>query len=209
LLGCGSCVVPGLLAPAECAALIAHWPDAERFERTIDMAPKGYGVGAYRYWKEPLPEPAETLRRELYDILKVAADLHRDDDTIYPETLGEFQDRCRAAGQRRASSILLRYPTGGVNHPHRDIYGREWFPFQALVVLSRRGRDFRGGDFVLMEKDAPPGAGETVPLSEGDLLLFCSSFHRAGRRKVELRHAMRPVTRGERFALGLVFHMAE
>jgi anthranilate/para-aminobenzoate synthase component II len=40
------------------------------------MEPRGYGVGVYRYWKEPLPEPALVLRSRVYAELKGLASEH-------------------------------------------------------------------------------------------------------------------------------------
>ena len=208
----GIFVARGLLAEAECEALIEMFADDARFERTIEMGPRGYGVGSYRYFKDPLPEPARSLREALYERLRALAS-EAPGAVEYPATLAKFHDRCRANGQRRASSILLRYPEGGVNFPHRDIYGRQWFPYQAAVVLSRRGADFEGGEFLLHEESAGAGVHERAfALDAGDLAVFASRGYKAPgprSRFVELRHGMRAVTRGERFALGLVLHLAE
>jgi hypothetical protein len=208
----GIFVAPALLAQVECEALIRTFDDPSRFERTIDMGPRGYGVGSYRYFEEPLPDPAGAVRLALYTRLRGLA-AETPGAVEYPPTLFEFWENCRASGQNRASSILLRYPQGGVNFPHRDIYGRQWFPYQAVVVLSRRGADFEGGEFLLHEK--LPGGGtreREFALDAGDLAVFASQGYRAPGprpRRVELRHGMRAVTRGERFALGLVLHLAE
>jgi len=143
LRGEGIFLARSLLAESECEELIQAFSEDSRFERTIEMGPRGYGVGTYRYFKDPLPEPARSLRETLYANLRgLAAEAPGAPE--YPPTLARFHERCRESGQKRASSILLRYPEGGVNFPHRDIYGRLWFPYQAVVVLSRRGGRFRG-----------------------------------------------------------------
>jgi hypothetical protein len=131
-----------------------------------------------------------------------------------PTTLEEFWEACRANGQRRASSILLRYVEGGVNFPHRDVYGSVWFPYQAVCVLSKRGDDFEGGAFTLFEEEKGGAMRERAyDLDAGDLAIFASRGYRRpgeGRERfVELRHGMRTVTRGARSALGLVLHLAE
>jgi len=212
LRGEGIFLARGLLAEAECEALIETFENDACFERTIEMGPRGYGVGSYRYFKDPLPEPARSLREALYERLRALA-AEAPGAVEYPATLAEFHERCRASGQKRASSILLHYSEGGVNFPHRDIYGRQWFPYQAVVVLSRRGADFEGGEFLLHEETPDAGARERAfALDAGDLAVFASRGYRAGGprpRFVELRHGMRAVTRGERFALGLVLHLAE
>ena len=130
----------------------------------------------------------------------------------FPETLEAFWRRCRSEGQRRSSSILICYGEGGINHPHRDIYGKVWFPFQALLMLSKRGRDFEGGEFVLHDEvdgAAPVG----IPVSEGDVVAFVSRERiQSSRRRplrIGVRHGMRTVVRGNRYGLGIVFHLAE
>ncbi len=203
---------PRLLSSSECDRILSESDRAGRFERSVEMLPKGYGVGNYHYWKEPIPAPLPEIREYLYDTLHALA-CELDPAGDYPRTLAGFWRRCRAAGQRRASSILIQYPTRGVNHPHRDIYGKVWFPFQALLVLSRAGRDFEGGEFVLIEEHASGDVRREIPVSEGDLVVFCSRSrweHRGNkRRKLPLMHAMNPITTGEREAIGLVFHLAE
>lgn len=200
---------PSVLPPDACEELIVAFADDARFERTIRMGPRGYGVGTYRYWKEPMPRFARKLRDEIYARLRGLAS-EAPGASAYPPELEDFWRACRSTGQHRASSILLRYPEGGVNFPHRDVYGPTWFPYQAACVLSRRGDDYDGGEFVLYEDRPGEAALERVhALEQGDLALFASRGFRRNGRFVELRHGMRAVTRGERFALGLVLHLAE
>jgi alkylated DNA nucleotide flippase Atl1 len=209
----GAFVAPDLVAPTTCTTLTDLWDEDELFERTIEMGPRGYGIGTYRYWKEPIPAPAAEIRTRVYDELRaLAAELTHSPQ--FPRDYEQFMDMGHSAGQLRSSCILLRYEEGGVNHPHRDIYGPVWFPYQALVVLSERGRDFRGGEFALYDKD-PAGARieRTFPLDQGDLCIFASKSCRrtVNRRErwVELEHGMTPVTHGVRFAFGIVLHPAQ
>ena len=162
------------------------------------MLPKGYGVGTYHYYSEPLPEPAGELRERLYRELALSG---------YPNNLAAFWKRCRDRGQKRASSILICYGKGGVNYPHRDVYGQVWFPFQALVMLSRRGRDFTGGEFFV--EDEASGHRQIARVSEGDVVLFATRERVQNGSPVAVRHGMLPVTRGKRYAFGVVFHLAE
>ena len=209
----GFTIVPGLIEERERNAWIEAFGEPSRFERTIDMAPRGYGIGTYRYWKEPLPATAARVRSELYARLRDLASA-APGAAEYPPTLAEFFENCRANGQRRSSSILLRYEAGGVNHAHRDIYGKQWFPYQAVAVLSRRGVDFEGGEFVLHRRGSSSSeVHAALALDAGDLCVFASrgylDTHDGEARWIELEHGMRSVTRGERFALGIVLHLAE
>ena len=204
----GRTVFRGALARWDVHRLLVQGQDSKRFERTIDMAPRGYGVGRYHYWKEPGPEAVRALRAALWRELREPA--ARVYGMELPKTLAEFQRRCRAADQRRGSSILLHYGPGGINHAHRDVYGSVWFPYQALVVLSERGTHFEGGDFVLYdEREQGPDERHEIAASMGDLVVFASSWRREGRKRVPLRHGMNPITRGHRSALGVILNLAE
>lgn len=205
--------LPAFLRAAECAAIGACFDDEPLFERTIEMAPRGYGVGRYRYFREPAPAPIAALRAGLYERLRplveswTASGAADAGELCFPADIDDFFARCRAAGQLRGSSIVLVYPAGGVNHPHQDVYGPVAFPLQALIVLSERGRDFRGGAFEWIEEAA--GGGERrarVPATRGDLVVFASSSRPP---RVPVRHGMTLVTHGERRALGIVFHLAK
>ena len=194
----GVFVLPAFVAPSECVRILNDARRPGRFERTIQMFPRGYGVGTYHYYKEPLPAPARGLRRQLYREL-APPELPRD--------LESFWKTCRAAGQERASSILIGYRRGGINHPHRDVYGSVWFPYQAFLMLSKRGRDFAGGRFFV--EDEPAARRKEIGLSEGDVAVFATRHRIQGGREVPLRHGMTTVTRGERYGLGIVLHLAE
>lgn len=206
--------LPAFLTAAECAAIGACFDDEPLFERTIEMAPRGYGVGRYRYFREPAPAPVAALRAGLYERLRPLAEEWAGSGGAadagaarFPEHIDDFLARCREAGQLRGSSIVLVYPAGGVNHPHQDVYGPVAFPLQALIVLSERGRDFRGGAFEWIE-EAESGAERRtrVPATRGDLVVFASSTRPP---RVPARHGMTLVTHGERRALGIVFHLAK
>jgi hypothetical protein len=206
--------IPSLLTSIECATILLESTSTARFDRSVDMLPKGYGVGSYHYYREPIPDPGGALREALYRELAPLANAFwpgRD----FPAALDSFWARCRNAGQRRPSSILICYGEGGVNHPHRDIYGPVWFPFQVLAMLARRGRDFDGGSFLLHD-EVDGAAPREIELTEGDVVVF-TTRERVERvpgrseklRRIPVRHGMQTVTRGKRYGLGIVFHLAE
>ncbi len=203
--------VKGLLDGAACHDVLHS---GNGYERTIDMAPKGYGVGRYGYFEEPAPRIVSLLREHLFALLRPTArtwcrgtNAPRD----IPERLSEYWDQCREAGQERASSIMLRYDQGGMNNPHRDEYGKHVFPFQALIVLSRRGADFDGGAFQLHEEHEDGRVTHDIVVDEGDLLVFANKARpdRDGGPAIPLRHGMAQVTAGTRFAVGIVFNLAK
>jgi len=146
--------LPRLLSSRECASLHRMWSDESAFRSTVDMARHNFGRGEYRYFGNPLPPLVATLRTELYTELAPtaqawAARLGRD-PSVFPDMLDAFVARCHAAGQRRPTPLLLRYREGDWNALHQDLYGAVAFPLQVLVVLSARGRDYEGGEVVLV-----------------------------------------------------------
>src|SRR5207253_4926199 len=62
----GCAVIEKLLAPPQCAALAALYPDASRFRSRIVMSRHGFGRGEYKYFSYPLPDIVAELRPALY-----------------------------------------------------------------------------------------------------------------------------------------------
>src|SRR3954453_12983504 len=71
--GQGSAVIENLLAPEQCAALAALYPDDTHFRSRIVMARHGFGRGEYKYFSYPLPDLIAELRPALYAQLQSVA----------------------------------------------------------------------------------------------------------------------------------------
>ncbi len=175
-----------------------------------------YGVGEYKYFARPMPEIVERLRTELYRKLVGTADRWaarlRSRDS-YPETLSAFLKMCAARGQTRPTPLILRYETGGYNCLHQDLYGEIAFPVQFTCALNRRGRDFEGGELLLVEqRPRAQSRGEAIALNEGEGIIFANRYRPvAGARgfhRVNMRHGVSTVTSGVRYAMGVIFHDA-
>ena len=213
----GHAVTPPLLTAAECRAVGAMWNDAGRFRSHIDMARHRFGVGEYRYFAEPLPAVVARLRTWAYARLAPTANrwtaaLGRDER--FPETLAAFTAYCTARGQHRPTPLLLRYAAGGYNCLHQDIYGAVAFPLQLTLLLSRPGRDFDGGEFLLVEqRPRAQSRGQVVALAQGQAVIFPNRYRpehgTRGAYRVNVRHGVSELRAGERFALGVIFHDAE
>ena len=212
----GCALLPGLLRPAECTALVALYDDDRRFRSRVVMERHGYGRGEYRYFAAPLPAPVEALRTAFYPLLAPIANRWHAALGLapsFPDRHADFLARCHAAGQTRPTPLLLRYGEGDYNCLHQDLYGEHVFPLQVTVLLSVPGRDFTGGEFVLVEqRPRRQSRVEVVPLGLGEGVIF-PVHHRpvAGTRgtyRVIMRHGVSRLRAGHRMTLGIIFHDA-
>ncbi len=212
----GYAMLPNVLTASECGALAALYGEEARFRAHVVMARHGFGLGDYKYFGYPLPPLVAALRQAIYPKLAPVARRWAPAlglDAALPDTLDGFLGTCHATGQTRPTPLLLRYERDGYNCLHQDIYGDIVFPLQVTILLSRPGRDFAGGEFLLVEqRPRAQSRGEVVPLRRGDAVVFATR-HRpaAGQRgpyRVNLRHGVSRIARGTRYALGIIFHDA-
>lgn len=212
----GHARLPQLLSADECHALAALYAEPAHFRSRVVMARHGYGRGEYRYFAYPLPPLVAMLRETLYPPLaEIANRWHAAMNlaTRFPATHVEFLARCHAAGQCRPTPLLLQYGTDDYNCLHQDLYGEHVFPLQLAVLLSRPDADFAGGEFVLTEqRPRMQSRVEVVPLAQGDAVIF--AVHQRpvrgsrGSYRVNMRHGVSRLTRGQRHTLGVIFHDA-
>src|SRR5688572_22364263 len=158
----------------------------------------------------------EWLRLSLYPPLAAIANRWHEAMRIgarFPDNLAAYLKRCHAVGQRRPTPLLLRYGAEDYNCLHQDLYGEHVFPLQLTVLLSQPDRHFAGGEFVMTEqRPRMQSRAQVVPLAQGDAVVF-AVHHRPvqGRRgvyRVNLRHGVSRVRRGERYTAGIIFHDA-
>ena len=212
----GYAVLPALLAAGECHGLAALYPREEAFRSRIVMERHAFGRGEYKYFRYPLPAPVAALREALYPALAPIANRWQErlgGATRFPARLADYLGLCHAAGQQRPTPLLLLYCEGDFNRLHQDLYGDLCFPLQATVLLSRPGRDFAGGEFLLVEqRPRMQSRGEVVPLAEGETVIFAVNDRPvAGARgfyRAKMRHGVSRLHRGRRLTLGLIFHDA-
>ncbi len=212
----GGALLPRLVTPSEARRIRSLFDDDDLFRSTVDMAPRRYGSGQYRYFRSPYPEPIEHLKQALYPrLLPIARDwwakLRR--DTPWPDSLDEWLAMCHAAGQTRSTALVLRYNTGDWNALHRDLYGELVFPLQVVINLSDPDTEFTGGEFMLVEQRArAQSRGTATQLPQGHGYLFTTRDRPVksarGWSAAAVRHGLSVVRSGERYALGLIFHDA-
>ncbi|MGY5106345.1 2OG-Fe(II) oxygenase [Streptomyces sp. 900105245] len=212
----GSAATGPLLTAAECADLAALHEKPELFRTTVDLARHRFGSGEYRYFTHDLPAPVAALRAALYPrLLPVARDwsarLGR--EAPWPDSLGDWLERCHSAGQDRSAQILLSYGPGDWNALHRDVFGELLFPLQVVIALDEYGTDYTGGEFLMVEqRPRAQSRGTATVLRQGHGLVFTTRDHpvrtRRGWSAGAIRHGVSTVRSGRRRTLGLVFHDA-
>jgi hypothetical protein len=212
----GGAPLPRLLTRVEAQRLRKLYSRETLFRATIDMAPRRYGSGQYRYFRAPYPEPIEHLKQALYPrLLPIARDwwtkLRR--DAPWPDTLDEWLDMCHNAGQTRPTALMLKYGQNDWNALHRDLYGDLVFPLQVVINLSDSDSEYTGGEFMLVEqRPRAQSRGIATQLPQGHGYLFTTRDRpvrsNRGWSAAPVRHGLSVVRSGERYALGLIFHDA-
>ena len=207
---------PVLLTAAECDDLRALYADDGRFRSRVDMARYRFGIGEYKYFGNPLPAAVRELREHAYPPLAIVA--NRWEAALktrvrHPTDLAGLAALCARRGQKKPTPLLLRYDAGGYNCLHQDIYGDVVFPIQLTMLLSEPGKDFEGGEFILVEqRPRAQSQGSVVHLEQGEAVIFTTRYRPAsgarGFYRTNMRHGVSRVLSGERYALGVIFHNA-
>ncbi len=205
-----------LLTPRQCEQVRSLYSKAELFRSRIDMARYRFGRGEYQYFANPLPDPVDKLRRDLYgNLVDAATDwmkaLNLPQD--YPEKLDDFLKLCHAAGQERPTPLLLHYVAGDFNCLHQDLYGEVFFPFQVVIGLSKPDDEFTGGELLLVEQQPrAQSIGQAIRLEQGEGVVITTRYRPVkgsrGYYRTNFRHGVSPLLSGERYTLGIIFHDA-
>ena len=213
-LGCA--LTDPVLSPAECSDIATLYGDEGLFRSTIDMAPRRFGSGQYRYFADPVPAPVAALRAAFWPpLLPIARDwatqLRR--PAPWPDDFSDWLGQCHAAGQQRPTPLLLSYGPGDWNALHRDLYGDLYFPMQVVIGLDAPGTDHTGGEFLLVEqRPRAQSRGTVTTLGQGQALIFTTSERpvpsQRGWSAAPVRHGVSVVRSGRRRTLGLVMHDA-
>jgi hypothetical protein len=215
----GCVLIPGVVEASTCSELRDMFDDDALFARTVVMDRADFGAGVYRYFRAPIPNVVDQLRRALYPhVARIANGWQRllSEPESYPSEWDDFREQCARAGQSKPTPILLKYGPGGFNALHRDLRGEVFFPIQMAVVLSPQAdssnpEGFQGGEFLFC--DVPQGKKSRrleVAAGLGDMLLFCTRDRLVAVGGVHglqaVKHGVAPIRAGTRFVLGIPFH---
>jgi uncharacterized protein len=214
----GYAVTAPLLTAEECADLISLYNDQKRFRSHIIMERYRFGVGDYKYFENPLPPVVLNLRTAAYPHLATIANRWTEAlsqrSPRYSLNHAEFLKICHNAGQTKPTPLMLYYEAGGYNCLHQDLYGEVSFPLQMVFLLGQEGRDWEGGEFILVEQQPrTQSKAEVVRANQGQAIIFTTRYRPVkgarGNYRVNLRHGVSRVHRGTRYTLGIIFHDAK
>ncbi|MDH7785474.1 hypothetical protein QBD01_001492 [Ochrobactrum sp. 19YEA23] len=212
----GAAVLPGLLSSDDCTCVADLFSDTSLVRVPAVEEQQRWGNGNYRYMRYPLPEKVSSLRTVLYPYLVPIANGWNERMDIgerYPFDHETYLETCYRSGQTIPTSMMLDHSVGQQTLLHQDVYGEKAFPLQTVIMLSQRGADFNGGEFVITEqRPRMQTRPEVVTLNKGDALVFATSNRPVngtrGMYRVNLRHGFSQVREGKQRVLSIIFHDA-
>jgi uncharacterized protein len=212
----GYALANNVLTVNECDILVQQYDTQGLYRKTIVMERYRFGLGEYKYFNYPLPDVIEQVRQHVYPKLAPIANNWMkvlNIDQHFPNNLTELLEQCHQHAQTRPTPLILSYGKGGYNTLHQDLYGEVFFPIQLVLFLDEPGKDYDGGEFVLIEQ-RPRAQSKAIVLKprKGDMLLFTTNFRPVkgskGFYRVNMKHGVSEVTTGKRHTLGVIFHDA-
>jgi hypothetical protein len=212
----GYALVLQFLPNQYCEELIGEYDNSDLYRKTITMERHRFGLGEYKYFKYPLPDLIQTVRRAIYPKLAPVANTWMKVLNIkrqFPDKFDEFQRLCHDNNQTKSTVLILKYGKGGHNTLHQDLYGDIFFPIQLVLFLNDPDDDYTGGEFVLTQQ-TPRAQSKAIVLtpSKGDMLILTTNFRPAkgskGYYQMQMKHGISEVHDGDRHTLGIIFHDA-
>jgi uncharacterized protein len=212
----GYSLVPQFLPDQYCKGLVGAYDNADLYRKTITMERHSFGLGEYKYFKYPLPELIQTIRKAIYPKLVPIANTWMEMLNIerrFPCEFDELQRLCHNNNQIKPTVLILKYGKGGHNTMHQDLYGDIFFPFQLVFFLNEVDDDYTGGEFVLTQQ-IPRAQSKAIVLrpQKGCMLIITTNFRPVkgskGYYRAQMRHGVSEVHEGERHVLGIIFHDA-
>jgi hypothetical protein len=212
----GYALVLQFLPNQYCEELIGEYDNSDLYRKTITMERHRFGLGEYKYFKYPLPDLIQTVRRAIYPKLAPVANTWMKVLNIkrqFPDKFDEFQRLCHDNNQTKPTVLILKYGKGGHNTLHQDLYGDIFFPIQLVLFLNEPDDDYTGGEFVLTQQ-TPRAQSKAIVLtpSKGDMRILTTNFRPAkgskGYYQMQMKHGISEVHDGDRHTLGIIFHDA-
>lgn len=205
--------LPGMLDHPSLGALHGR-AASPNMELATPLAAQNAGHGDQHFFRPPLCDALAAWRELLYHRLAPIANRWNEVLDVafrYPADPADFLAWNRQAGQTGELSHLnvLR------EHGHQALQQRmqepAMLPLQLVGLLSTPGKDFTGGEFVMVEqRPRMQSRPIVVSLARGDAALIATAQRPVkgtkGYYRVNLKHAISRVRSGQRVGLELVFH---
>ena len=89
-------------------------------------------IGIYKYFKYPLTDLIQTVRRVIYPKLAPVANAWMkmlNMESQFPDEFDELQRLCHDNNQTKPTVIILKYGKGGHDTLYQDLYGGIFFLF--------------------------------------------------------------------------------
>ncbi|MGE8320535.1 MAG: 2OG-Fe(II) oxygenase [Comamonas sp.] len=194
----GYALLPGLLGTEAARGLARQIVRDEAAQR---MPLAELGRGELLAWSGHLPPPLQAWRAAFHPHLVAIANRWR-------QALGEDGRLAAAPGGGWPPSQASRLGVEGWMALRQGSEGGQGFPLQLVVLLSEPGVDFDGGEFVMTEQRPRMQSRPMVlPLRLGDAALIGAAARPVwgahGCYRVQMRHAISRVRRGERIGVEL------
>ena len=211
----GYALVLRLLPGQYCEELINKYDNSDLYRKTITMERHSFGLGEYKYFRYPLADLIETVRKEIYRKLSPVANTWMKALNIerhFPNQFDEFQRLCHDNNQTKPTVLILKYGKGGHNTLHQDLYGDIFFPIQLVLFLNEPGYDYTGVEFVFTQQ-IPRAQSKAIVLKpcKGDMLILNTNFRPVkgskGYYRVRMKHGISEVHDRTRHLLELFFMM--
>ena len=212
----GYALVPRFLSVQDCKELINEYDNSDLYRKVVTMERHHFGLGQYKYFKYPLPDLIQIIRREIYPKLAPIANIWMkvlNLERRFPDNFDELQRLCHENKQTKPTALILKYGKGGHNTLHQDLYGDIFFPFQLVFFLNEPDDDYTGGEFVLTQQ-IPRAQSKAIVLRprRGDMLTITTNFRpikgNKGYYRAQMRHGVSEIHNGERHTMGIIFHDA-
>lgn len=212
----GYAIVAKFLSHNQCQQLIDLYDNPSGFRKTVKMERYRFGLGEYKYFDYPLPDIVQSVRANIYPKLAPIANRWMQAlkiDRIFLDRFQELQSDCHSNNQSKPTPLILKYGEGGFNTLHQDLYGEVYFDIQIAFVRNDPGSDFSGGEFVLTQQ-VPRAQSKAMVLNpnKGDMVILTTHFRPVkgarGFYRANMRHGVSEIHRGQRYALGVIFHDA-
>lgn len=210
----GHALTPAILSSADCAELIALYDQPDAWRSRVEQHRYRLGPGESRQFDTPLPETVATLRRDCYEMLAPIANTWQEKlglPSMFPVHLDDFLDGCHQAGQTDPAPLVTRHGPRDYHCLHQNSQDHNTFPLQLMVMLSKPGKDYTGGEFLIVENSPrAQSRGRVVALKQGQGVIWPTSRRpgtgNRGHYRIEVRQGISTVHTGRRHTLGVMFH---